>query len=114
MGYGDAFLAQLCFDKLPTTHQSKMFALMMQEATKMDTGLCDWSHPLAFTAKADANNNPNFYQALNGPNAEGFCSAMDTEIEKLLEKQTWDVVDWAVPINLGSNIVGTTWVFKRK
>ena len=91
-----------------------MFALIVREVIELETGICDWHHPLAFEAKADADDNPNFYQALNGPDIEGFCEAIDKEIQQLLDKQTWDVVEQTIPNKLGVNIVGTTWAFKRK
>ena len=87
---------------------------MAREATETDMGMCDWTHTLAFVAKSDTDDNPNFYQALNGPGANGFRQAMDRDIDQLLEKRTWDMVDRSVPLILGANIVGTTWAFKCK
>ena len=69
----------------------------------------DW-HPMALAAKANDADNPTWEQAMNGPNADGFWKACETEIETLKRKNVWDVVEresWM-------NVLPSTWAFKVK
>jgi Reverse transcriptase (RNA-dependent DNA polymerase)/GAG-pre-integrase domain len=69
----------------------------------------DW-HPMALAAKASDEDNPNWNQAMNGPNKDGFWEACQKEIDTLEAMDTWDVVDresWM-------NILPGTWAFKIK
>ena len=76
-----------------------------------EEGLVDWLHPLALATKANNEDNPNWNQAMNGPNSDGFWKAMATEITTLVDKMdAWDVVDrqsWM-------NVLPSTWAFKCK
>jgi hypothetical protein len=76
-----------------------------------DEGLVEWLHPLAQATKANNEDNPNWNEAMNGPNSEGFWEAMATEINTLFNKMgAWDVVDregWM-------NVLPSTWAFKCK
>ena len=49
-------------------------------------------HPLAFAAKVNNEDTPNFHQVMNGPDAEGFYKAMGKEMEQLESKDPWDVI----------------------
>ena len=74
-------------------------------------GELEWMHPLAFAAKASAEDNPKWNEAMNGPNAEGFWDAMCKEVTTLTDqKDAWDVVlreAWM-------NVLPSTWAFKCK
>jgi len=98
----------------PKDHQTAMFCALHATRTDED-GLLDGIHPLAFAAKANAEDTPNFYQAMNSEDAEGFYHAMEEEYD-LLESQfdAWEIVPHSVPETCGKNILGTTWAFKRK
>jgi len=65
--------------------------------------------------KANAEDTPNFHQAMNSEDAEGFYHAMEEEYD-LLKSQfdAWEIVPCSVPEAHGKNILGTTWAFKRK
>lgn len=87
-------------------HKALILANTDEEGLLMDL------HPLAFAAKANSEDLPNFHQAMNGPDAEGYLKAMDLEIEQLLEKDPWEVVSIeSIP---GKNILDSTWAFCRK
>jgi hypothetical protein len=45
-------------------------------------------HPLSLAAKANVEDNPNWNQDMNGPNAEGFWDAMCKEDTILTNKKT--------------------------
>jgi hypothetical protein len=71
-------------------------------------------HPLAFTAKANNNEDtPNYSQAMNGPDALGYMEAMQKEMQQLEEKNPWDIIPIS-DIPEGANILDSTWAFKRK
>jgi Reverse transcriptase (RNA-dependent DNA polymerase) len=76
-----------------------------------DEGQVNWLHPLALATKANNEDNPNWNQAMNGPNSEGFWEAMATEIRTLVEKMdAWEVVDRETWMN----VLPSTWAFKCK
>jgi hypothetical protein len=56
-------------------------------------------------------NTPTWSEAMNCPNAQGFCNVMDKEIKTLKQdKDTWDVVKqepWM-------NVLPSTWAFTVK
>ena len=57
--------------------------------------ICNWVHPLFLKAKSAASkeDNPNWWQAMNGPFADDFWKAAVTEIETLEGMGAWDIVD---------------------
>jgi hypothetical protein len=67
-------------------------------------------HPLALTMKANAMDTPNWYQAINGVESEGYWKAMETELETLLGKDAWVVLDREDDMN----VLPSTWAFKCK
>ena len=68
------------------------------------------SSPLALAVKANAADNPNWYEAMNGPLADGYWDAMETEIKTLTEKESWVIVDRKPTMN----VLPSTWAFKCK
>jgi hypothetical protein len=86
-----------------------MLALIRRN-TNADTTV-NWLHPFALAAKANADDNPDWHTAMNGPDREGYWNAMCKELETLTEqKHAWDVVDrepWM-------NVLPSTWAFKCK
>jgi hypothetical protein len=91
-----------------------MFALLAKELTDINTGILDDHHPMAFSAKANDEDTPNYRQAMSGPDSEGYIDAMELEMNQLRDKETWVVVPRTEALAIGANIIGTTWVFKRK
>jgi hypothetical protein len=68
----------------------------------------DASHDAWFLS--NASDTPNWTEAMNGPNKQGFSDAMDVEINTLENKDAWDVIqreDWM-------NVLPSTWAFKVK
>eukprot|EP00957_Ditylum_brightwellii_P024983 1889292-Ditylum_brightwellii.AAC.1 len=66
--------------------------------------------PLCLAARANASNNPNFNQAMNSPDTDGFCNTMDLEIGTLHNMISWIIIER----NPCMNILGSTWAFKAK
>ena len=92
-------------------HQARVYGALHAEKIDEDDVLLGL-HPLAFEAKANANDSPNYYQAMNGPDAEGFYRAMQEEMESLESMDPWEIV--SISDVKGKNILDSTWVFRRK
>ena len=78
--------------------------------TDPDAGTMEALFPMALAAKANANDNPNWDQAMNGPNAKGYMKACKIELNTLEGKEAWDVI----PRQPWMNILPRTWAFKCK
>jgi hypothetical protein len=74
-------------------------------------------HPMAFQLSPQLSDSPTLRDILRSTN-EGersdWFDAMNDEIEALLLKNTFRKVPRDLPVSLGKEIVGTTWVLKRK
>jgi hypothetical protein len=71
----------------------------------------DLSHPLALTSmKVNSMDTPNWHQAMNGVESDGYWQAMELELETLLGKDAWTEVDCEDEMN----ILPLTWAFKYK
>ena len=67
-------------------------------------------HPMALMMKANAEDSPNYGQAMNGPEKDGYQHAMDMEIDILQEKEAWEEVDRTPEMN----VLPSTWAFRCK
>ena len=72
----------------------------------------NWLHPLMLAAKtsASAEDNPNWWQAMNGPFAEEYWQAACLEVMTLEDMDAWEVVDQTPEMN----VLPSTWAFKCK
>ena len=62
---------------------------------------------MALALKANAEDNPTWEQAMNGPDRDGYWTAAEEELETLEKKDAWEVVsreDWM-------KVLPSTWVF---
>jgi hypothetical protein len=79
--------------------------------TDVEHNTVEWMHPMILAAKANAEDNPTWEQAMNGPDRAGYLEAARKELKTLAEdKDAWDVVDreeWM-------KVLPTTWAFKCK
>jgi Reverse transcriptase (RNA-dependent DNA polymerase) len=67
-------------------------------------------HPLLLQAKVNAEDNPTWDEAMNGPLRDGYWKAAEKELQTLEAMDVWDVVDrepWM-------NVLPSTWAFKCK
>jgi len=72
--------------------------------------MLDGIQPLALAAKANSEDMPNFYQAMNSNDAEEYYQAMEQEFQLLNDKfQAWEIVPCLEAKSQGKNILGTTW-----
>jgi len=64
-------------------------------------------HPMALQAKANDPDTPNWFEAMNGPFADGFWDACYKEIDTLESMGVWEVVDREDCLS----VIPTTWAF---
>ena len=68
-----------------TTECSKQF-FITTELIDPPTDLLETMSPFALGVKANSADTPNWYQAMNGPLADGYWKAMEAEIKTLEDK----------------------------
>jgi len=112
---GDMMLWDLgSFLQDPTDWQTALHVAMHMIKVDKD-GVLDGIHPLTFAAKANSKDMPNFYQAMNSNDAEGYYHAREQEFDLLDSKfQPWEIVPRSIAESCGKNILGTTCSFKCK
>ena len=95
MKYGllnQRFLSTLCWTETLDYLQSNEFARMWSLAINdmdMDNDTYEWLHPMILAAKANAEDNPSWEEAMNGPLAEGYWKAAEAEIDTLESMEVW-------------------------
>ena len=73
-------------------------------------GLYEEWEPTILSTMANAQDNPSWEEAMNGPDKKRYWEACKKEIKTLIKMDPWDVVkreDWM-------NIIPSTWAFKCK
>jgi len=88
---------------------SRYFAVMDIHQDPFDLTLDEFP-TLGLVNKAAAEDNPNFGQAMNGPNAESFWDASVKEISTLQKLNSWT----QVKRQKGMNVIQSTWAYKIK
>ena len=114
LSYHDAYLtyADLSGASSYMTRQFDLIHEMKQDPLELDN--CVLPHPFPLSAKANADDSPNFNEAMSSPDREGFIDAMHKEINQLEDFGAWDVVPRSKALKAHSRILAVTWVFKRK
>ena len=95
---------------LSSIDYSNFFATKVAHAIDLCNGTLDSFHALLLSVKANAEDNPTWNKATNGPVSEGFWKAMDIELDILTRKDAWTVVDRIDDMN----VLESTWAFKVK
>ncbi len=97
-------------DDLRSWSWTQMYT-MLQRETDPDHNTVEEFHPMALATKANSDDNPNWDQAMSGPDRAGYWKACETELDTLQNKKdAWDTVDrqpWM-------NVLPSTWAFKCK
>ena len=94
------------------TQQYDMLSLLEQD--DYDEELVYSIHPLAFAARANAEDTPRYDEAMHSPDAEGFRAAINLEMDQLQEKDVWTLVPREKAISEGAKIIDTVWALRRK
>ena len=111
--YNDCNLHNLNWDKsnIPSSvDYSAFYSANVARTIDPCDGTMDNFHPLLLSAKANAEDNPTWNEATNGPMSDGFWKAMDIELETLTRKDAWTVVDRTDDMN----VLESTWAYKVK
>ena len=111
----NAFLHSLDWDTPITSSSNRTtnwtkFATYISRHMDHDHQTWESPHPLLLSAKANDEDTPKWHQAMNGPYADKFQDACDTEIDTLKDLNTWEKVEresWM-------NVIKSTWAFKVK
>jgi Integrase core domain. len=92
MSIHDLFLIECNLNGTNTniTRQYDLYNIMTTD--DLDEDLIEAIHPLAFSARLNAEDTPRYHEAMNGPDAEGFREAMEKELEQLQSMHCWEVV----------------------
>jgi hypothetical protein len=110
----DAFLVKTDLDFKSTPLTVSYDVLHLMKLDNFDSNIIHGQHPFAFSARANANDDPKWNEVMNGPDREGFLEAMKLEIEQLESLKSWDVVPREKAIRENRSIIDSTWAFKRK
>jgi Reverse transcriptase (RNA-dependent DNA polymerase) len=109
----NAFLNSLDWSDLLKLVRSQDMHSMCQffaSVTDPTTGTVEEWHPMVFATMANAADTPNYQQAMNGPDAEGYWVAMEEEYNTLTYKDSWEIVDRTPDMK----VLGTTWAYRCK
>ena len=98
-----------CIQNISSFDSKRALTQFLQNYDEEEGTMEDWT-PYALAAKANSEDIPNWYEAMNGPDREGFWEACRIEIETLKRMKVWDEVKrepWM-------NVLPSTWAFRRK
>lgn len=79
-----------------------------------DEDIIHGEHPLAFSARANAEDTPRWHKAMRSEDREGFIEAMKVEMEQLLKMDAFVKVPRQKALDEGKTIIDSTWAFRRK
>jgi len=88
----------------------KVFKASTEAYINHRTKEVEWWNPLSLAAKANASDNPRWYEAMSGPYKAGYWEAMKVEIATLTKLKAWKIV----PLTLDMNLLDSIWTFKCK
>eukprot|EP00957_Ditylum_brightwellii_P118044 9002732-Ditylum_brightwellii.AAC.1 len=80
-------------------------------------GYINRTHPLVFAAKANYADMPNFWQAMNQPDAHLFMKAIQVEVDQMNKLDAWELIDEskvAFVSGVRCNVIESTWAFTVK
>jgi hypothetical protein len=110
----DAFLVNSDLTNKSSPLTVSYDVLHMMKLDNFDSKILHGQHPFAFSACANANDDPKWNEVMSGPDREGFIEAMKLEIEQLESLHSWDVVPREKALRENRSIIDSTWAFKRK
>ena len=110
----DAFLVESDLDSKSSQLTRCFEAYSIYQKLDWDLDITTGMHPLAFSARANAEDTPRFHEAMRSPDREGFIEAMKKEMIQLAGLDAFVAVPRQKAIDAGKQIVDVTWAFKRK
>ena len=108
----NAFINRLDWSNSSTSPDShwKRFDAFVSRNMDHTCNTLESFHPLILSAKANADDNPKWFAAVNGPYADKFYEGMVTELQTLEEIGAWIKVARTRTMN----VLKSTWAFKIK
>lgn len=79
-----------------------------------DEDVVHGEHPLAFSARANAEDTPRWHEAMRSEDREGFIEGMHIEMDQLVKMEAFVKVPRQKAIDEGKQIIDSTWAFRRK
>ena len=114
MDTNDAFLIESDLNTSSNSMTGCFEAYHIYQQFDEDLDISTGIHPLAFSARANAEDTPRFHEAMKGPDREGFIEAMKAELEQLSLMDAFVAVPRQKAIDEGKPIIDSIWAFKRK
>ena len=111
------FLNQLDWEFQSEDPIDKIYDSLMELCTHPITKEIYYEHPLSFIAKVNNQDSPTLQDILRlpeGPEKAAWFEAMNLELDGLLAKRTFKLVQREVALKAGKQIVPTMWIFKVK
>ena len=110
----DAFLLESDLNTMSNSTTRCYEAYNIYQQLNGDLDISTGVHPLAFSARANAEDTPRFHEAMKGPDREGFIEAMKNELEQLSLMNAFTAVPRQKAIDENKPIIDSIWAFKRK
>lgn len=110
----DAFLVDTNLSNKQDSLTRQFDTLHLWRLDSDDESLSLADHPLAFAARANAEDTPRWHEAMKSPDRDGFIEAMHSEWNQLESMNAWNIVPRAKAMNEGKRIIDSTWAFRRK
>ena len=110
----DAFLVESDLTSTSNYLTERFEAYSIYQRLNEDIDISTGVHPLAFSARANAEDTPRFHEAMKCTDREGFIAAMKAEMDQLSKLNAFVAVPREKPIAEGRSIIECTWAFKRK
>jgi hypothetical protein len=108
------FLSELRWDKFThtcTTAHSSLGSFISEHRRYLSkSNLLDYLNPAALITMANKEDNPTFKEAMAGPDAAGFITAMEAEIMILIELDVFEIVER----DNNMKVISGVWALKRK
>jgi hypothetical protein len=108
------FLSTLRWDKFTHTctnaHSTLGSFISEHRRYLCKSNLLDYLNPAIFSTMANKDDNPTFKEAMAGPDAAGFVTAMEAEVMTLIELDVFEIVQR----NNNMKVLSGVWALKRK
>ncbi|MGH7954625.1 MAG: reverse transcriptase domain-containing protein, partial [Gloeomargaritales cyanobacterium] len=95
----------------PSASMAKAFQEIEDLLSDPESDLIDGVHPAAYASQTSSEDNPRYHEAMCGPHKEEFLQAMQNEIDELVTRGTWKLVE-RPPSE--TQVLPGTWTYKIK
>lgn len=114
LSFYDAFLVDTDLTSKRDSLTRQFDTLHLWRLDQDDESISLGVHPLAFAAKANAEDTPRWHEVMKSPDRDGFIKAMHVEWDQLECMDAWNIVPRSKALQEGRRIIDSTWAFRRK